>query len=123
MRAEDGPAEMERRGPAIGLEYTPAAIRRDEVQSGLGREVMVDTDGPEEVSEIGAASHADVLTRVDELARGRVRKRSGSTAETAARFQNGHDEPSFGKRCGRGQASETAANDRDTPHAVPPASA
>jgi hypothetical protein len=60
--------------PMIGTEPAHPAIGSHEVKARLRTKPMIDADRPAKVPEISAAAHADVLTGVDELARGRISK-------------------------------------------------
>ena len=56
----------------------------------MRRELVTDPDRVEKVGEVGAATHADVLTSIDELAGGGVGERTGPAAEALSRLQYGH---------------------------------
>jgi hypothetical protein len=107
---------MKRRGAAIGLEETSAAVGGDEVELGLRLESVMDPDRMEEVREVCAAPHADVLAGINQLAGYRIGKRPGTAAEPLARFQEGHTKTTYRQcRCRR-QARQSTANNRDTFH-------
>jgi hypothetical protein len=114
VSAKERAAEMERGGPSVGLEDTPAAIRGQEVEPGLRREQVADGKGLEEVCEIGAAAHADVLAGIDELAGVRVCKRTGAAAEAMTRLQDRHAEAALRQGGRGGQSGQSASDDGDS---------
>jgi hypothetical protein len=120
VRSHERAAEVERRGPAIGLEHASSSVRRDEVKFRLGRELPADAGGFEEVSQVRATPHAHVLAGIDELTGCRVRERSGSPAESPPRLQHRDLEAAFRERRGTGQSGQPAADDRDSPHGHSP---
>jgi hypothetical protein len=103
--------QMKRGRQAVGGETTDAAIRRHEKQARLCLQQVVEADGAGEVSEVGAAAHADVLADIEHLAAGGVGEGAGPSAEAVARFQEGDAKAARGQRRRGGKAGQTGAED------------
>ena len=113
VRPEQRAAEVERGRPRVRLEHARAAVRRDEVQLRLRREQVSDADHAQEVREVGAAPHADVLARVHHLPGGGVGERAGPAAEPRPRLQHRDAEPAARQAYGRSEARKAAADHND----------
>src|SRR5262249_5950798 len=93
MGAQEAAGEMKRRGEPAGLEAANPAVGRNEIQTGLGAKQVGYAQGAEEVREVRAAAHADVLAGIDELPRRTVRERAGAPSQPTSRFQQRNAEP------------------------------
>src|SRR5688572_16129778 len=74
---------------------------------------MSDANGPREMREVGTASHAHMLTGIDQLAGGGVREGAGPAPEPAARLDHCYLETPRCQRGRRRQPRQAAADDED----------
>src|SRR5262245_3955477 len=72
MRPEKAPRQVQRRRQPIRLEAADPPVGRHEMETRLRLQELGYPHRMHEVTQVGAASHADVLARVYELTRGGV---------------------------------------------------
>ncbi len=89
VRSQEAPGQVEWGGPRVGAEPAAASIGGHENQGGLRLEQMSDAERAKEMCQVRAATHADVLAGIDELAGDRGLKGTGPTAQPATRFKQG----------------------------------
>jgi len=74
---------------------------------------MIDAQGLAEISQVGAAAHADMLAGIYELTRDGILEGTCAAAQSWSRLQQSNGEPAWRQRRRRGQARQTCANDDD----------
>jgi hypothetical protein len=107
VTAEKAAEQMQRGGERRGSETALPSIRRLEPKRGLGLKQVGDPDGVAEVPKVGAAAHAYMLTRIEELPAGDIGEGTGPTSDAMARLQQRHGEASRGERGSRRQAGQS----------------
>lgn len=113
MGEEKTTGQVHRRGQSIRTKSAHAPVRRHEVKPRLRFKEVRDADRAAEMSEIGAATHADVLARIDELARLRIGEGTRSAAQSTARLQERDGKAPWCQCRRRRQAGETTTDDQD----------
>src|SRR5262245_41588246 len=92
MQAEETAGQVQRGGQRAGAETAYPSIGCDEPENGLPLEQVSNADHAAKVSEIGATSHADMLTRIDRLSAGGIGEGAGPSAQPLPRFEQRHGE-------------------------------
>jgi hypothetical protein len=110
MSAEETTGEVEWGRPPADGEPAYAAVGRHKVQARLWLEEVVNADGAEEISQVGTATHADVLAGINELAGGGIGKGTGTTAQSIAGFQDGNAKTAGGQSGGCRQSRQSATD-------------
>src|SRR5947209_6913750 len=114
MRTQKATCQVQRGGKGSRAEPAHAPVGRHEVKARLRLKQMSNADAAEKMGQVRAAAHADVLARIDQLARGAVGERTGPAAQAIARLDQSDLEATRSKR-GRGrQASQARTDDDDT---------
>jgi hypothetical protein len=90
MGAPETSNQVKRSLDRVSPKFTHLPVRGHETEAGLGLNPMIDADRPRKVLEVGAATHADVLAGVDELAGRGISEGAGSAAQAVARFEDRH---------------------------------
>src|SRR6185437_6783493 len=103
MGVEETARQMEWCRQRTGGESAGTAIGCHEPEDGLRLEQVSDADSTAEVGEVGAATHADMLTGIEQLSTDDIREGTGSAAGARARLQQRHGETALGQRYGRRQ--------------------
>jgi hypothetical protein len=108
---------VKRRGPRISLEDTPATIRGEEEQAWLWCEELSNANSIEEMCEVCAAAHADMLASVHKLAGFRIGEGACSTAKPLPGFQKRHPETPWRQGCSARKPCQAATDHNDSVHA------
>ena len=82
------------------------AVGADEPERAVATQGMLESCAAAEIEEVGAASHGDVLTGVDEPTRDGIVERCGPAAGTPPALEDRHREPRIEEPSRCGQASE-----------------
>jgi hypothetical protein len=74
---------------------------------------MIDPHCAAKPSELGTASHADVLTGIDELTGRAIAERACSAAQPVPRFNYAYAQTAQRQSLGRGQTRQAGADNQD----------
>ena len=90
------------------------AVGADEPERAVATQGMLESCAAAEIEEVGAASHGNVLTGVDEPTRDGIVERCGPAAGTPPALEDRHREPRIEEPSRCGQASEPTPHDDDS---------